>query len=719
MRNRIKPLLTLILAAQLVELLVGCAPSGPKPNATNSHASPFDDAAAGDPSIFAAIEAPKNASSPRAARVRTQARTQNLSPRFSRQNQTASPNRSSPIGQPAATTPADVSGAVDTRLGTGHTGGGNGTSEGVYISSKEVVETLPAYIEHIKPLFNNIDNDIDKDGEKDKNIFFFPKTWYIADVNLETITKELLGITFIETDTVQFARQTKREVWISKTLWEKIGKIKDPKTGKMTETTRRQADLLLHEIIESLYLLKFYSFSEICREAYMSLGDDGCNMGGLTDLQTIDRMFPGEKPRIINARDNENIRVVTGWLLENATKPIKLSSFFKVLVFNGFDKRFFDPNSETSDFSSIKLNYRNYLWALKANEATGRTLNTCQGMTSGQKIDCKLTIDVQQIPFNRTTTLPGYVVNLEIAGSKINVNVPLGFEESVIRFNDVHGVGYMSAAFEAKAEIRFGDRLHTLTFFFSRENLNSGLVLDSIMLRPSVVVAINRNDSSPCQFATPSIKSIIDETIVVYRHDGAPSSVFYTPKFGPLFCDQANLTDEDPFRHLEVPESGAAQNGQRDSSQKPPQTTDPVQVTHYYFVPKPDISSGQKFKIKSDAMYAAVNDFRLPQYFSRGREIAIDDLKKVENLPFCTLQKVGGDLTETPPSGAAVVGYLQPYLPFVVFDALLSDGTQFKFQTQCGTVLNGSVESKIVTSLSAIKENFKGMLEFDPAQEKK
>ena len=193
-----------------------------------------------------------------------------------------------------------------TANGTSDSGGGTGIDGKVFESYIVDPTQLPAYKQYLDSLLKNIKSET-SDGSRYDAIFKI-KTWYIAPVELDKISKDVLGISFLKSDTQQIARQTTKEVWIDKSIFEKM----NPK---------EQSELLLHELVMNMYFFKFMTISEVCKMSIMTAGEknsEGCLRNGVI----LDKAIPPEKTHPLTDQDNENIRFVTGWLLQNTTKPI-------------------------------------------------------------------------------------------------------------------------------------------------------------------------------------------------------------------------------------------------------------------------------------------------------------------------------------------------------------------------------------------------------------
>ncbi|RYZ77206.1 MAG: hypothetical protein EOP06_30575 [Proteobacteria bacterium] len=144
---------------------------------------------------------------------------------------------------------------TDRVQGTGDGGGCNGVQNACYDSYAVDPTALDAYKEHLTSLMMKITQSAFPTDDKTRDAFatiIQSKTWYLLPMKLKTLPKERLGLEFSDDQTEQFAIQTSAEVWIDSNLF-----------GQMNP--KDQAQLLLHEVVMSVFLLKYKKFSDLCR----------------------------------------------------------------------------------------------------------------------------------------------------------------------------------------------------------------------------------------------------------------------------------------------------------------------------------------------------------------------------------------------------------------------------------------------------------------------
>ncbi|MGZ3806241.1 MAG: hypothetical protein ACXVB4_18650 [Pseudobdellovibrionaceae bacterium] len=188
---------------------------------------------------------------------------------------------------------------------------------------------LPAYVNIVKPLLENIlPTDPSKPTKYDE--FFVIKTWYLAPADVDKIQKNTLGVSFLKSETQQIARQSMKEVLIDKRIFDKMNE-------------KDQAEILVYEFIMDQYLLRFANMKSLCQVSLLVSEEKAKENEGCSNIPDfVERTMPAEKPRVLKEEDNENVRYVTAWFLKNAKSSIPEQDYIKVLLYKGFDKRFFN-----------------------------------------------------------------------------------------------------------------------------------------------------------------------------------------------------------------------------------------------------------------------------------------------------------------------------------------------------------------------------------------
>jgi hypothetical protein len=439
-------------------------------------------------------------------------------------------------GGPAAlSAPGAPQGSRGSVQGTSDSGGGTGIEGKVFESYIVDPTELPAFKQHLQGLLNNLRTSKGESAQFDR--VFKIKTWYIAPVELDRISKNVLGVSFMKSDTQQIARQTMKEVWIDKTIFEKMN-------------TREQAELLLHELVMNLYFFKFMSISDFCRLSTLIFEPKK----GVTcpiDSAPLEKMLPAEKAHPLTEQDNENIRFATGWLIHNATKPIPQSDFARVLILKGFDKRFFRPENYDESpraQNDLKISRREFLQALQGAKLSGHMPEICVTTTSDARKTCRVEFNETQISFTGVQ-FPGLSLRVTADGE-----TPI--ELSSILWDEVHlsvshgiddSTAYIYTTTDWRSQIRMGDRIHTGFFLFRKENQasHSPLILDSIVLLPGIVVSIDKKREPICQLRPPRVTNFFDDGLIIRRAGAEPSNAEQVFSLIPPLaaCNSGNVVE--------------------------------------------------------------------------------------------------------------------------------------------------------------------------------
>lgn len=264
---------------------------------------------------------------------------------------------------------ASCSKSADLSLGTGDGGGGNGVNYKLYEAYIVDPANLQAYKSHLKPIFDNLNHGFSNYGEDSRvnveapgwstNLFY--KTWYLAPVRTETISKDVLGISFTDHQSQQIAFQDERAVWIDSAYFENMA-------------LEEQARLILHEVVMAIYFIKFYSFSELCQKGIVNF-DHESTPAGCSPAKALDEGLPHQTKRPLNASDYEHIRRITDWIYRNGTS-VQIDELYGQLYKENFDPRFFSPMENGSNQGS-EIEFSSLLNLLKESELLNKLPTNC------------------------------------------------------------------------------------------------------------------------------------------------------------------------------------------------------------------------------------------------------------------------------------------------------------------------------------------------------
>jgi len=406
---------------------------------------------------------------------------------------------------------------IATSEGTNSSGGGTGVDGRVFESYSVNPASLPAYAKFIKPLLKNIKRS-GYNFIQYENIFK-SKPFYIAPVALKKLSKDDLGVSFLKSDTQQIARQSLKEIWIDKEIFD-------------TMAEKDQAELLVHEFIMSMYFFKFISFKEMCKVSSYAGGIWGDKHEECSEetVQIVDTKMPAENARTLNQEDNENIRYVTDWLLKNAKNPISELDFVKILNFKNFDKRFFNPRTyepERKSPEDIPISVKDLLSAINASALTNQMPDTCLAHPDAEEVPCKVEFNEATIKhFDRSLSALSITVKSKdtiIASAIMKVSEQAfdrsGTESLKLDGNfDENGTSIYSIWItDWRSKINVGDRMYNgeLIFRKSEEN-NRQLTLDSLTFKMGIISSIDKNSNPSCNAITPKNNSI-ENGFVMYK----------------------------------------------------------------------------------------------------------------------------------------------------------------------------------------------------------
>ena len=425
--------------------------------------------------------------------------------------------------------------------GTNSSGGGTGIDGKVFESYSVNPTSLPAYTKFIKPLLENIKRS-SYNFIQYENIFK-SKPFYIAPVALKKLGKDDLGVSFFKSDTQQIARQSLKEIWIDKDIFDSMEE-------------KDQAELLVHEFIMSMYFYKFISFEEICKVSSYVGGIWGEKHEECTEetVNFFDTKMPAERPRSLNQADNENIRYVTDWLLKNAKSQISELDFVKILNFKNFDKLLFNPRTyepERKSPEDIPTSVKDLLTAINATKLTNQMPDTCIVSPDGDEVPCMIEFSETTIK-NLGRDLPALLITVKSKDTVIATAIMKVSEEAFGRlgteslkldgdFDEDGKPIYSIWITDWRSKINVGDRVYNGKIIFRKsEENNRQLTIESLVFKTGVISSVNKGSSPPCNAITPKNKSL-ENGFVMYKNGTKLSE--------KLWADQKDMfTNELPQR---------------------------------------------------------------------------------------------------------------------------------------------------------------------------
>ena len=399
--------------------------------------------------------------------------------------------------------------------GTSDTGGGNGAENRAYEAYIVRVDQLPAYKMFVEPKIQQL-LAISPMREAALPIvkrWLLYKTWYVAPVSLSTISKDVIGISFSHDKTEQLALQTKKSIWINSQRFAQMA-------------MQDQATLIMHEMIMSLYYLRFKSWENIFSEKIYP--DIKCGPEGM-DL--MNELFPGSDPKPFDADDYENIRSVTGVLVNDFPfkSPKEIDDF---LIANKFDRRFtfglgMNDNGARQKFivnNNEKLPAATLNEILESAKMLNQLPDQCRGVRFKNPVACGFKFTQSKRKFGPLYEFPV----IEITTTSYNNGNPFEFVNTLnIANNTVTGSSvewvdqkkklyyWMFNTDPYPTPLKVGTMFRSMVLITLQDLTveSPAHTLLGIQSIPGVVTGKNpRYDD--CVYAKPTAKSILDDVIV-------------------------------------------------------------------------------------------------------------------------------------------------------------------------------------------------------------
>lgn len=278
--------------------------------------------------------------------------------------------------------------------GTMDPGGGNGLNNKMYESYAVNVRELPAFKKHLSDISNDeiILLPIAKGS-------IFSKTWYIGPFDLKNLSKEVVGVHFLNNSNEQIAIQTKTEVWIDQRKFEK-------------QSSEEQADTILHEMVEAVYLWNFrditlkdlISTPTISREHDDSMKDFLKNFfihANSFYKNILDNKYEAQKWRALNATDYTNIRRLTDLTKNRNDQDISLAvlqelglDFMKVFNLNGLQVFGYIKSQNLSKLeNAFKIENKLNGFSLECSELLENGFDSCKSTSNLKYKDIEIIRD--------------------------------------------------------------------------------------------------------------------------------------------------------------------------------------------------------------------------------------------------------------------------------------------------------------------------------------
>lgn len=402
--------------------------------------------------------------------------------------------------------------------GTSDSGGGNGAGDRAYEAYIVRPEQLPAYKALIEPKITKILNLSPGGAAVALPIlqrWLFYKTWYVAPVSLDTISKDVIGVSFSSDQTQQLALQTKKSIWIDSSKFQRMD-------------MQNQAALIVHEMVMSLYYLRYKSWEDICSEKiYPGIQ---CKPG---ESDVLNEMFPGSTPKPFDSDDYENIRSVTGILLEE----FKFQSAQEIddfLIAHKFDRRFtfglglsggLNSRQNVIIDNAAKISDEEFTNVMTMAKTLNKWPDQCRGVRFKDPVDCLFQFNMEK---RRVSGFDMPVMAITV--QSLNPAVPLQFTVTRMPTGTIEGSSLEFVQQKKKLfYITFnpdpwptplipGTSFRSVTLILGQDlqAMNTPYTLLGIQSTPGVVTGNHPQIPGECTYAKPSAKSLMDDVVLSY-----------------------------------------------------------------------------------------------------------------------------------------------------------------------------------------------------------
>ncbi len=338
-----------------------------------------------------------------------------------------------------------------------------------------------------------------------------------------------MGLSFIATETEQLAIQKPNSIWIKKDIFDHM-------------TSEAQADLILHEYVMIMYLMKFKPYSTICKMI---------NTGDCQKLGSLDKLWPAQPERALNEIDYENIRAVTIWLNERKNADeLKTEEIRSVLLAKEFDMRFLNSKDAKTE-EPITLAPSEFLKIIQAPSLTGNFLTNC---TADQTIKskCQAQVTATDIHLTNAPTIPMKVFNIDIKNSnreRKSVNFIFGNNVKIQYMMNYIGIDYWTAfGIQMENQFKTGDPTNAIIFILTHSTLiqASPFELQRIYVKPGVITSIDLKREQKCLVQKVKPTSFATRTLVIHRQNEKefPEQYLYESLVPTAVCGEMNVIND-------------------------------------------------------------------------------------------------------------------------------------------------------------------------------
>lgn len=423
--------------------------------------------------------------------------------------------------------PAAPAGPLGTE-GTSDGGGGNGLDNKLYESYIRDPRELTAYQKRVKPILDALQSartahdqatsSAPKDADEKMSLhdYFSLKTWYFIPSDLQALSKDVLGVSFLKEKTQQIAFQKDREVWVNSKIFDAM-------------TEEEQATLLVHEYLMSIYFMKFKSFEELCDMSQRAQPKSKCERpDDEFTKELLETHFKKAPLAPLQERDYENIRSMTNWMLRSG-ETATLKEFYTSLFDNGFDARFFNPDNleKTKDDKPETITGTQVRDALVRAQHAGRLPNLCVDKEGHAIAPCQLTWSEEDFPLaSGQNSVPILKLRIRDASRNVTAEADLGLHLETnlmtpFRHSNQSADSYvLISSTYLHADVLPGHPFAVIGLLFERKS-DGVYEIQSLKIRQLILV---ERDGQKCRAEVPASATPNEKGFRLMTSEGTPET---------------------------------------------------------------------------------------------------------------------------------------------------------------------------------------------------
>lgn len=204
-----------------------------------------------------------------------------------------------------------------------------------------------------------------------------------------------------------------------------------------------------------------------------------------------------------------------------------------------------------TSLGDLKISRKEFYQAIREAKLTGNMPDICFAGVNGASKKCKVEMEEKPVSV-QSIQIPGFNFRLSVENeTQVNIDLVSDDEVTLSAYPQQDAtddsIFYTIPLIDWRNKIQIGDRIYSGFLIFKKENSNaqSGLILESVVLQPGIVVSIDKKRDPICELRAPKVVSFFDDELSIRKENPVPG---FTEQFRltkPPFaaCGANNVVD--------------------------------------------------------------------------------------------------------------------------------------------------------------------------------